>query len=132
MLKEYVDRVMKHKGLTLADVQRNCGNQITAGYIGKITKGTVTNLSFEKIMALAQGLEVDPYDLFAACYGKPPREQTTPDAYALVDLMQKLLLNSDVLEALPLILKLTPEQREVLLRPLKFTSKKRSKKKGKS
>jgi hypothetical protein len=132
MLNEYVERVMKHKGLSLADVQRNCDHKITAGYIGKIIKGTVTNLSFEKILALAKGLEVDPYEVFAACYGRPPREQTTPDAFALVDLMQKLLLNSDVLEALPLILKLKPEQRKVLLRPLKFASKKKSKKKGKS
>lgn len=132
MLNEYVDRVMKQKNLSLADVERNCGNKITAGYIGKILKGTVTNLTVEKIIALAEGLEVDPYDVFAASYGLPPGKQTAPDAFAFVDLMQKLLLNPDVLEALPLILKLKPEQREVLLRPLKFTAKKKSKKKGNS
>ena len=129
MLNEYVDRVMKQKNLSLADVERNCGNKITAGYIGKILKGTVTNLTVEKIIALAKGLEVDPYDVFAASYGLPPGNQTTPDAFAFVDLMQKLLLNPDVLEALPLILRLKPQDRKVLLRPLKFSSKKKSKKK---
>ena len=132
MLNDYVDRVMKQKNLSLADVERNCGNKITAGYIGKILKGTVTNLTVEKIIALAKGLEVDPYDIFAASYGLPPGKQTTPDAFALLDLMQKLLLNPDVLEALPQILKLPSEQRKVLLRPISFTSKKKTKKKGKN
>jgi transcriptional regulator with XRE-family HTH domain len=132
MLSEYLHRVMKQKNLSIADVERNSAKQITAGYIGKILQGTVKNLTVEKILALAKGLEVDPYDIFAASYGRPPGKQTSPDAFALVDLMQKLLLNPDVLEALPMVLKLKPKDRKVLFQPLKFADRKKPKKKKNS
>jgi len=119
-LRHYVKRVMRQKGLSLSDIERSSNKQITASYIGRILKGTVTNLTIEKIVALAQGLEVDPYEIFAASYGKPPANSNHPDSLVLVDVMQKLVMNPDVLEVLQQWLRLSPKERAVLLQSLKL------------
>lgn len=130
MLSEYVQRIMKQKGLSLADVERNCGKEITAGYIGKVLKGTVTNLTVDKIVALARGLDADPYEVFAAAYGKPPLNQAHPDPYLLLEIIYKLLKSPDLLEAMPDLLRLAPKERKVIFQPLSFGDRKRSKKRN--
>ena len=54
-LSEYVKRVMKLKGLTQKDVQRMSGWRITDGYVASITTARATNLSVDKLLALADG-----------------------------------------------------------------------------
>src|SRR5215208_5785882 len=130
-LRHYVRRVMRQKSLSLSDIERSSNRQITASYIGRILKGTVTNLTIEKIVALAQGLEVDPYEVFAASYGKPPASGDHPDSLVLLDVMQKLVMNPDLLEVLQQWLRLSPKERAVLLQPLKFINEPRSQQKNK-
>jgi transcriptional regulator with XRE-family HTH domain len=130
-LKHYVKRVMRQKGLSLSDIERSSNKQITASYIGRILKGTVTNLTIEKIVALAQGLEVDPYEIFAASYGKPPESRDHPDSLVLLDVMQKLVMNPDLLEVLQQWLRLSPKERTVLLQPIKFINEPRPQQKKK-
>ena len=130
-LRHYVKRVMRQKGLSLTDIERSSNKQITASYIGRILKGTVTNLTIEKIVVLARGLEVDPYEIFAASYGKPPASRDHLDSLALLDVMQKLVMNPDVLEVLQQWLRLSANERAVLLQPLKFINEPRSRQKNK-
>jgi transcriptional regulator with XRE-family HTH domain len=132
-LSQYVERIMRQKALSFIDVERGSAGQISASYIGRILKGTVTNLTTEKIVALAQGLAVDPYDIFSASYGKPPAPQDHTNVLVLLDTMQKLVMNPEVLEAAEQLLRLSPKDRAVLLQPLKRinTEKKKGKEKEK-
>ena len=130
-LRHYVKRVMRQKGLSLSDIERSSNKQITASYVGRILKGTVTNLTIDKIVVLAQGLEVDPHEVFAASYGKPPASRNHPDSLVLLDVMQKLVMNPDVLEALHEWLRLSPKERAVLLQSLKFINEPRPQHKNK-
>ena len=50
-------------------------HKIAASYISRIINAKVTNLSVDKLMVLAEGLGVDPFELFAAASGRRLRGQ---------------------------------------------------------
>ena len=52
-LSEYIKRVVKQKDLKLRDIERNSDGKITNGYISGIVNGKITNLSVDKLRALA-------------------------------------------------------------------------------
>jgi len=118
---------MRQKGLSAADLERNCNSQISASYIGRIERGNVTNLTTEKMVILAEGLGVDPYEIFAASYGKPPAAQDYNNMLAILDTVQRLVMNPEVLEAVEQLLRMSPYERTVLLKPLKRLSKEKAK-----
>jgi hypothetical protein len=126
-LSQYVERIMRQKALSFIDVERGSKGKISASYIGRILKGTVTNLTTEKIVALAQGLDVDPYEIFAASYGQPPAKQDTTNVLVVLDLMQKLVMNPELLEAVEELLHMSPKDRAVLLQTVKRVSKEKAK-----
>jgi hypothetical protein len=127
ILSQYVERIMRQKALSFIDVERGSKGKISASYIGRILKGTVTNLTTEKIVALAQGLDVDPYEIFAASYGQPPAKQDTTNVLVVLDLMQKLVMNPELLEAVEELLHMSPKDRAVLLQTVKRVSKEKAK-----
>jgi transcriptional regulator with XRE-family HTH domain len=129
-LSQYVERITRQKGLNFADVERKCDGKISASYIGRILKGEITNLTTEKMVALAQGLGVDPREIFNASY-EGPTDQDYSSLLALLDLMQRLVMNPEVFEAVELLLRLSPKERAVLLQPLKRISKTKAKGKKK-
>jgi transcriptional regulator with XRE-family HTH domain len=94
-LAEYLKRVMHQKNLKVADVQESSG--LSQGYINELLRGTKTNLTVETIGILAKTLGVDAVELFVAAYGKEP-ENMTVDPHLLADSIQKLILNSDLVE----------------------------------
>jgi transcriptional regulator with XRE-family HTH domain len=130
-LSEYVERIMRQKGLNLSDIERNCDKKITGSYVGKVLKGTVTNLTVEKIIALAQGLDVDPYEVFAVSYGEPPKDRAQPDPLVLINVMQKLLANPELVEDVQEWMELSAEQRSVLKQAVKRVKKPKGKRKKK-
>jgi transcriptional regulator with XRE-family HTH domain len=130
-LSQFVERIIRQKGLSFADVERSSNNEISASYIGRILKGTITNLTTEKMVALARGLEVDPYEIFAASYGESPATQGYSNLLVVLDTMQKLVMNPDVFEAMEQLLRLPPKERAVLLQPLKLVNKPKAKNKKK-
>ena len=66
-LGTYVRRVLREKKLTLSDVERRAGSNISDSYVHGISTGRVKNLSLDKLKALARGLGVAESQLFAAC-----------------------------------------------------------------
>jgi transcriptional regulator with XRE-family HTH domain len=129
-LSQYVQRVMRQKKLSLSDVARNSGDQIAGSYVGRIIKGTVTNLTVEKIEALALGLDVDAYEIFTASVGRPPHavtEQPAINPTVFADAVQKLLLDPDLLEIVQLCGNMTEKQRRALLTSLKYMDKPKQK-----
>jgi transcriptional regulator with XRE-family HTH domain len=120
-LSEYVRRVMKLKGLTQKDVQRMSGGRITDGYVASITIGRASNLSVEKLQALAVGLGVDTDDLFhVACGvseepGGRRNDRRAPDALMILETVQKAVVSPDVTEILHAVVSMSADERADLL-----------------
>jgi transcriptional regulator with XRE-family HTH domain len=73
-LAEYVRRVRQEKGLSTTDVQRQSRQGglkgISDAYVTRIENEYVTNVSPDKLRALAKGLVVPEDEIFAAARGK--------------------------------------------------------------
>jgi len=110
-LSEFVQRIMRQKGLSIRDMQKRASakGNIAASYISRIYNGKVTNLSVDKIVVLAEGLDVSAFEVFAASYGRQPLSGSDIDPLRLLDTMQKAVTNPDSLEVLEAWLKLAPE-----------------------
>ena len=133
-LSEFVRRVMKLKGLTQKEVQRLSGGRITDGYVASINVGRATNLSVEKLRALADGLGVDADTLFHVACGAPDdqlKKTYTGDALTILETVQKAVTSQDVAEILNEAVRMSPEQRRLLLRSMKSANKSKSKPKAK-
>jgi transcriptional regulator with XRE-family HTH domain len=132
-LGKYLQLLLDQSGLNATDIERRCHKKITNSYIGRITRGEVTNLTVETIVALAEGFGVDPHELFSIACGKPPQgaNRYTTDPLLLLDTMQKLVLNPDLLDVVQVLVRLEPEHRAALLSSIKSISERDSKKKKK-
>ena len=71
-LSHFVQRAIRQKDLSIRDMQDRAGgpHKIAASYISRIINAKVTNLSVDKLLVLADGLGVDPFELFAAASGR--------------------------------------------------------------
>jgi len=66
-LADFVRRVLKEKGLTTRDVEQRAkrkGKQINNGHVSRIVSRTATNLTVDKLKALAFGLGVREKEIF--------------------------------------------------------------------
>ena len=120
-LSRYVSRTMREKHLSQSDVCLRSGNRIKASYISAIIQGTASNLSVEKLKALASGLKVDEMDLIRVAFGitseESSRRAESDDAHTLVllDMSRKLVMSSDIAELVQEAMKLSYEDRAVVL-----------------
>jgi transcriptional regulator with XRE-family HTH domain len=99
-LIEFIQRILRQKALSLHDIERNSDKAITSSYISKITKGKIKSISVETIAALAVGLDVDPFDVFAAAYGRPYRSEEAISSLLLIDVMQKVVANPQLVKVI--------------------------------
>lgn len=136
-LGEYVKRVMKLKGLTQKDVQRMSGGRITDGYVASITTGRATNLSVDKLIALADGLGVDTDELFHVASGQQlddgGRSRNAPDSLMILETVQKAVMSPTVTQILHEVVRLSPDERAGLLGSIQRmgSSKRKSRRKPK-
>ena len=68
-LAEYVTKVMDEQGLNPSEVERRSGNNISDAQVRNIMNGTTTNPRLNSLLVLAEGLGVNPVDLFKAAAG---------------------------------------------------------------
>ena len=129
-LSEYLDRVMRQKGLNPPDVQDRCG--IAESYVRRILNGTVTNLTVKTITTLAEGLEVDPVDLFVAAYGKPIEAKEGVDMMLLADTVQKLIMDPELIEVLQEWVRIPKEHQKTFLHTFKLVQKQSKRKSSRS
>ncbi|MCI0488256.1 MAG: helix-turn-helix transcriptional regulator [Blastocatellia bacterium] len=127
-LKGYVKRLLKQKKMTLREVQRRSGGQITQAYVGAIVKGVHSNPTVEKLKALARGLGVDEDELFRAARGLPNCEPSQSWAYdskqtfAFLELMQRIVMNANLLSILEELADLPPDAQMTALKAIKALS----------
>lgn len=125
-LSQYVERVARQKKLNFHDIERNSGGRITNSYISKIISGKVTNLTADKTVALAAGLEVSPFEVFAAMCGQsvPAERDHSLDARIIVDLMQKIVMNPRLSEIVQLCERMPHKTQDSLLVQLRYLREK--------
>ena len=124
-LSLFVQRAMRQKNLSIRDIQSRAGGQdkIAASYISRIVNAKVTNLSVDKLIVLAEGLGVDPFELFAAASGQDMRTgRGWVDAMELIDTMQQAAGNPASLEVIRRWLRLGPEYQSAVLNWIRFLS----------
>jgi transcriptional regulator with XRE-family HTH domain len=83
-LAEYVRRVRQEKRLSLNDVVRQSGSEIANSHVSRIENGFSTNVTPEKLRALARGLQVSEDEIFAVAQGKAFDEPETPIEFGVL------------------------------------------------
>jgi transcriptional regulator with XRE-family HTH domain len=121
-LSQYVRRIMKQKSFNARDIERNSGKRIDNSYISKIINGSVTNLTSNAMVALAEGLQVNPHDIFTAVsgYSPEPEPEAKVDSYTLVDIMQQMVMNTELIEVLQEWMRLSAEDKNRMLESVRF------------
>lgn len=127
-LSHYVGRVMKEKHLSRRDVKLRSGGEITDSYVSGVVSGTATNLSIEKLKALARGLRVSERELILVAFGLSDDRRTGAHKdqshnLILLDIRKKTVIAADVAEIVQEVLKLAPPERTIVLRFVKKLSK---------
>ncbi len=119
-LSRYVERVINEKRLSRRDVRLRSGGEITDGYVSAIVQGRATNLSVDKLKALARGLRVRPIELIRVAFGLS--DERLPAGVAdhshnllLLDINKKTFISNDVAEIVQAVIKLSPAERAVVL-----------------
>lgn len=127
-LGEFVRRVIKEKDLKLRDVERKSSGQITNGYISGIINGKITNLSIDKLKALALGLEIDAHEIFAAAIGEPRRRTNefssanAADAKWLLDIMQEIVASPELTDLVHDLVSLSRDELAIVIKVAKSLS----------
>ena len=114
-LTDFIQRVLRQKALSLHDVERNSDSAITSSYISKIARGNIKSVSVETIAALAVGLDVDPFEVFAAAYGRPHRSEDEISPLLLIDVMQKVVTYPQLVQVIQSWPKMSDKGRASLL-----------------
>ena len=123
-LSRFVERVMSEKNLSRSDVKLRSGGEITDSYVSAIISGAATNLSVEKLKALARGLRVGERKLVEVAFGYSEEIETDraidqSHNLLLLDIRKKSVISSDVAEIALEVLKLSPAERAIVLRYVK-------------
>ena len=117
MLSDYVNRVMKEKGLTGKDIERRSNGEITDSTISNIRAGRNLNLSLDTIHALATGLDVPPVEVFLAASGENVKRELTATRLAFI--IQRLVDNSELFRLVEALVKQKPAKVKQILKSLK-------------
>lgn len=121
-LSEYIKKVVKQKDLKLRDIERNSEGKITNGYISGIVNGKITNLSVDKLKALALGLDVDAHDIFAAALGEERHKvrslsnKSTPNAQWLIEVLQEILASPELTNLVDELVHLSRKERAMVMK----------------
>jgi transcriptional regulator with XRE-family HTH domain len=131
-LSGYVDRIMNEKRLSRSDVKLRSGGEITDSYVSAIISGVATNLSVEKLKALARGLRVSERKLVNVAFGHSEEfesDRTVDQSHNLIllDIKNKSIISSDVGEIVREVVRLPAAERAVVLRYVKRLSRARRK-----
>ncbi len=76
VLAEYVRQTRLAKHFSATDVEKNSGEKISDSYILRIENGQVANVSFDKLDALAEGLQVPKDEIHRIARGLSPEPPT--------------------------------------------------------
>ena len=130
-LGQYVDRIMRQKNLNIRDVEGRCNKKLTHSYVARIIKDKVKNPTLATMRALAKGLDEDLYQIFAVASGESLQKKQAVDPLFLLELMQKAVLNPEILEMIDGWERLPKRLRETIVHAVKQAGKQSKKKPNK-
>ena len=128
---------MSQKQLKVRDVELQSGGMISNGYVSGIMSGTVTNLSIDKLKALARGLGVDVHEILDVICGPRDRSRGKGGLDAaqwleFLDFMQQVVASRELQEILKEAVLLSPEERLIVLKYVKKLNHSKNKSQAKS
>ena len=114
-LAEYLKQVMEEKRLTPTEIEKRSGGKITDSYIGYILSGKGKNVSSQKLVALAQALDIDVDNLFRLNAGLSPKQELwTP--HSLIRVMEKAVDNPELGRLFQILSKQKPAKIKAILK----------------
>ncbi|HLG13380.1 MAG TPA: helix-turn-helix domain-containing protein [Blastocatellia bacterium] len=117
-LAGYINRVIKQKGLTRRQIQQRCG--ISSGYLSDLTTGRAENPSVDLIAVIAKGIDVEVEEVIEVILGRRLRTSVAPSVRELPDvlhalkLLERVVLNPDLLEIVQAGIGLSPKSLSML------------------
>jgi len=130
-LSQLVRRVISQKKLTLRQVQDQSGGQIDESYVSRIMTASVKNITLDKLVALAKGIQENPHTLFTAYLGHASRSLSEPqdvfglDVAEFGSLIQKISINPDLMEIMKEATDFPPEECLAVRRYILYLSERR-------
>jgi transcriptional regulator with XRE-family HTH domain len=124
---QYLERILHQRKLTPKQAAKKCG--ITDSYLGRIIKGQGGKHSLETILALADGLELNPHEVFSVATGRPLQEHGLVDPLFIIDLIQRIFTEPRGLEVLEQWIRLSQQDKERLIEFIEFLNQRQPKKK---
>ena len=106
---------------------RKRGGKLSGSYLQESPTGKMTNPTVEAIVALAEGLQVSPYEVFAAACPVEPDDEPNVDAALMLDTMGKMVASPHFIRILQELSKFTPEHQVEVLKSLKILNGKSKK-----
>jgi transcriptional regulator with XRE-family HTH domain len=118
-LAEYVAQVMKDKNITAVEIQKRSEGVISDSHVANILKGKTTNLTIEKINALAKGLQVDSVEVFKIASGQELVENKEEwPGHTILRVMERIIQNPDLTKLVKAVVKLKPAKVKAILKSL--------------
>ena len=105
-LADFVRRTLNEKRLTTRDVEQRAkrkGKRITHGYVSRIVSRTATNLTVDRLKALAVGMGVREKEVFDRVTGEPIENDFDESDFALLHAKYKELSDEDKKEVRTLV-----------------------------
>lgn len=84
-LADLVRRTRGEKRLSLREVSLRSGGEIANSHISRIENGESTNLTTEKLRALAKGLGLPEEEIFAVARGRSVSDDLKPEEWRLLN-----------------------------------------------
>jgi transcriptional regulator with XRE-family HTH domain len=84
-LADLVRRVRNEKRLSLREVSLRSGGEIANSHISRIENGESTNLTTEKLQALAKGLGIPEEEIFGVARGRSASGDLKPEEWRLLN-----------------------------------------------
>src|ERR1044072_4577544 len=97
-LKAFIEEVMEKEGISVAEIERRSGGEITDSHIFKILKGKAKSIGVDKLNALAKGLGVSNVDLLRVVSGEEIhyRSEELWPSPLLVKTIDRIIHDSDL------------------------------------
>lgn len=118
-LRAFIEEVIEKEGLTVAEIERRSGGQITDSYIFNIRNGKTKSVGVEKLNALAKGLGVSNVDLFRIASGEdiPYRVEAWPSHF-LSQAIDRIVHDDELGAVVKAVLRLKPAKLKALKKQL--------------
>jgi|SRR5215216_1534467 len=118
-LRDYLKGQIKEKNLTAKEIERRSKGKVTDTHIGAILAGKTKNPTIRIIMGLAEGLGVDPVEVFKVATGLEVYKELWT-AHSLARTVDALVDNSELGKLVQILVTQKPAKVRAMLKSLEL------------